>query len=134
MMVFLGCGLLTAISIRVSTAPAGPALLAALLFIGAGALGLFPIYYSLTQELSARHQGKVTGSLSCLAWLATAVMHRRIGRWVDQTGSYTGILCLSGLMPLLAWLILVLFWDRRAGPGVSPVDPESLPRREDEHR
>jgi ACS family hexuronate transporter-like MFS transporter len=87
-------------------------MLATLLLIAAGALGLFPIYYSLTQELSARHQGKVTGGLGCVAWLASALMHAEIGRWVDRTGSYSTVLFVTGLLPLVALVVLALFWDR----------------------
>jgi hypothetical protein len=44
---FLGCALLTALGSTISIVPAGPTMLAILLLIAAGALGLFPIYYSL---------------------------------------------------------------------------------------
>jgi len=114
---FLACGLLTALGAVVAVLPAGPAMLAILLLIGAGALGLFPIYYSLTQELSSRHQGKVTGSLGCIAWLGSAYMHWQIGRWVDRTGSYSTVLLVTGFLPLAALVVLVLFWDRSPGPG-----------------
>jgi ACS family hexuronate transporter-like MFS transporter len=120
---FLACGLLTALGALAAVLPAGPALLATLLLIAAGALGLFPIYYSLTQELSARHQGKVTGALGCVAWLASAVMHRQVGRWVDRTGSYATALTATGLLPLAAWAVLVLSWDRARAPSATPVRP-----------
>jgi len=110
--IFLVCGAATASGVVVAVLPAGPIMLATLLVIGAGALGLFPIYYSLTQELSARHQGKVVGFLGCIAWLSTAFMHGQLGRWVDRSGSYTPALILAGLLPMVAWLALLLFWNR----------------------
>jgi ACS family hexuronate transporter-like MFS transporter len=116
---FLACGLLTALGAVAAALPAGPAMLATLLAIGAGALGLFPIYYALTQELSARHQGKVIGTLGCVAWLASAVMHRQVGRWVDRTGSYAAALSVTGFLPLAALAVLVLFWDRPGAPATT---------------
>jgi ACS family hexuronate transporter-like MFS transporter len=120
---FLVCGLLTALGGVVAILPAGPLMLAILLLIGAGALGLFPVYYALTQELSARHQGKVTGVLGCCAWTASALMHRYVGRWVDRTGSYAAALSLTGWLPLVSLVVLLLLWDRRPAtilPGSAP--------------
>jgi ACS family hexuronate transporter-like MFS transporter len=127
---FLACGLLTALGAVVAVLPAGPAMLAILLLIAAGALGLFPIYYSLTQELSSRHQGKVTGSLGCIAWLGSALMHRQIGRWIDRTGSYSTVLFITGLLPLAALVVLALLWDWPPGLGPAKrkvlVDPDGV--------
>jgi len=106
------CSLLTALGIVVALLPASPALLMALLVIAAGALGLFPVYYSFSQELSSQHQGKVTGTLGCFAWLSTAVAHPLTGMWVDKTHSYSAILMISGVLPMIAVVALVLFWDR----------------------
>jgi ACS family hexuronate transporter-like MFS transporter len=126
---FLACGLLSALGAVVSVLPAGPAMLAILLLIAAGALGLFPIYYSLTQELSSRHQGKVTGSLGCIAWFGSALMHRQVGRWIDRTGSYSTVLFVTGVLPLAALVVLILLWDLPHRPGA----PGRKPRVEADH-
>jgi ACS family hexuronate transporter-like MFS transporter len=120
---FLVCALLTALSAVVALLPPGPALLAILLVIAAGALGLFPIYYSLSQELSSRHQGKVTGALGCVAWVSSAIMQRYVGRWVDRTGSYSAVLFVSGLLPLVALVVLAAFWGK---PEKQPAGQDAL--------
>ena len=79
--------------------------------IGFGALGLFANYYSFTQELSTRHQGKVTGSLGFLTWTFTASMHPWIGKVVDRTHSYDAAIFWVGLLPAVAFAALALFWN-----------------------
>jgi hypothetical protein len=84
-----------------------------LLVVGAGALGVFPCYYSFTQELSTRHQGKVTGMLGTVAWATSSPAQMFFGRLVDQSGSFDTGLALAGWLPLIAFVSLWLFWDWR---------------------
>jgi ACS family hexuronate transporter-like MFS transporter len=91
--------------------PKGSALLAVLLVVGAGALGLFPIYHAFTQEISAEHQGKVTGVASIAAWALAPPAQKFFGRLIDQTGSFDLGLAIAGCLPLLAYAFLWLFWD-----------------------
>ena len=87
----------------------GPMLLAVLLVAGAGALGLFPIYYSFTQDISRHHQGLVTGVASFFAWVASARFQPLFGRIADQTDSFSIGLAAAGgitLVALAAWVIL----------------------------
>ena len=109
---FAGCAGLTALSIAAARLPQGLLLLALLLAIGFGSLGLFPIYYSLSQELSSRDQGKITGILSAITWLSTAVMHKYIGAIVDRTNSHALIMTVVGVSPLVGFAALALLWGR----------------------
>ena len=95
-----------------------------MLLIGFGGIGLFPIFYSLSQELSAHHQGKVTGTLSCIAWLVTALMQWLVGLSIDRSGSYKLPTFLAGLIPLAGFAALMLSWDR---PARRPPAPEGDP-------
>ncbi len=97
--------------------PKGWFLLGSLLVVGAGALGLFPCYYSFTQELSTRHQGKVTGLLGTAAWVTSAPLQKLFGRLVDQTGSFDLGIALVGWLPLIAFVFLWLFWNEPRGIG-----------------
>jgi len=108
--VFLACALLTSLSTIASGLDRGPLLLVLLLLIGFGSLGLFPNYYSLTQELSRRHQGKITGMLGFICWVATAEMQPLVGRHVDLTHSYADGIFWVGLAPAVAFLALCLLW------------------------
>jgi MFS transporter, ACS family, hexuronate transporter len=110
---FFTCAGITCLSLAVAIVPTGPLLLILLLFIGFGALGLFPNYYSFAQEISFRNQGKVTGFLSATTWVVTAGMHKLVGNWIDATQSYSRALTLAGLAPLIGCAALIFLWDRK---------------------
>ena len=116
--------------------PASPWLLAALLLIGFGSLGQFPVYYALTQELSARRMGNVTGMFSFIFWLSYALVSGPIGVWIDRTGSYSQVMLIAGLLPLLGLVALTraLGRDRAANVGMKPTgisyeNASSVPHR-----
>jgi ACS family hexuronate transporter-like MFS transporter len=115
-LVFAVCALLSALTTVVATLPQGWLLLGVLLVVGAGTLGLFPCYYSFTQELSSQHLGKATGLLATIAWLASSPLQKYFGRLVDQTGSFDVGLAILGWAPLVAFLTMLLLW-RRDEPG-----------------
>ena len=91
----------------------GWALGGVLLAVAAGTLGVFPIYHALTQDLSPEHQGKVTGFGSVAAWLLGPPIQRLFGSYIDRTHSFDLGICIAGSLPLVAWLVLVLFWTQR---------------------
>jgi ACS family hexuronate transporter-like MFS transporter len=119
--VFLACALVTLLSLTVSALPSGPLLLGVLLAVGFAALGLFPVYYSFSQDLTVRHQGKVTGALGCINWLAMALLHELVGDSIKRRGTYSEGLALAGLAPLLGFAVLWLVW----WPGPAPVAPKA---------
>ncbi len=82
--VFLTGSAMVACLLPVAMLSKGPLLLGLLLIVATGALGLNPLYYSLTQELSGRNQGKVGGSLSFCNWVMLAFMQARIGKLVKD--------------------------------------------------
>jgi ACS family hexuronate transporter-like MFS transporter len=108
--VFGVCATLVAAGGLIPWLPAGPGLMVVLVMVALGSLGLFPCYYSFSQELSTRHQGKVTGLLGTIAWVTSSPLHPLFGRWVDQTKSYDLGMALTCGLPLLALFALVLFW------------------------
>lgn len=110
--VFAVCTFLTMLSVGVAFVPAGPALIVLLLVVGAGALGLFPNYYALTQELSKQHQGKIIGVLGALAWLGSAPLQPVAGWTIDRTRSYATLIVAAGLAPLLGLAALWLLWEK----------------------
>jgi ACS family hexuronate transporter-like MFS transporter len=96
-------------------------LLGTLLLIAGGTLGLFPNYYSFTQELSRKHQGKISGALGTIAWIGSGTMQWLVGRNIDETRSYATGITLAGVLPLIACAALWLFWPRRVAPAPMPA-------------
>lgn len=121
-LVFATCCLLTTLSVVAALLPAGPVLLGVLLVIGFGALGLFPAYYSFSQELTVRNQGKLTGTLGFSCWMSMAVLHELVGESVKATGSYSEGMTCAGLAPLVGLLALMFFWKTK--PVLRQPEPE----------
>ena len=107
---YAGCSLLACCTCVAAILPQGWALLAILLIVGAGTLGLFPCYYSFTQELSAANLGKATGILSFLGWIVASPLHRVLGGYVDATKSFDLGVAMVGLAPLLGLAAMLILW------------------------
>ena len=113
MWVFAGCCLLTTLTTAAAFLPKGPLLLGALLVVAFGGLGSYAAYYSLTQDLSVKHQGKISGSLSTITWLVTASFHPIFGDYLDRTKRYDLVVGAMGWLPLVSLIAVLLLWDRR---------------------
>ena len=112
--VFGVCALLTSLTALAAHLPRGWALLGVLLVVAAASLGLFPCYYSFSQELSTKHQGKVTGILGTVAWATSSPCQKFFGRLADQTGSFNEGIALAGLTPLIGYVALMVLWKEPA--------------------
>jgi hypothetical protein len=110
--VFGACGLLTAAFAVAPWTDRTGVLVAALMIAGAGALGLFPIYHSFTQDISGSRQGRITGIASVAAWVLPAQAQHAFGWLADHTGSFNAGLTVAAFLPLLAGLILLAGWPR----------------------
>lgn len=114
MIVFGVCALLTSLTLIAAQLPLGIGLYSVLLIVAAGSLGLFPCYYSLTQETSELHMGKTAGLLGALAWLVSSPLQSVFGAYVDRTHSFDNGLALAGLAPFVAFGVLWLGWPRES--------------------
>jgi ACS family hexuronate transporter-like MFS transporter len=110
--VFTGACVLTSLCVFLPWLGRGWPLLGTLLLIGAGALALFPCYYSFLQEISATHLGRVTGLLSLWVWAVTSPMHSFFGILADRTKSYDLGLVIAGLTPWLGVFALAFIWRK----------------------
>ena len=106
------CCVLTAAGFVVAVLPAGWPLLALMLCVAAGSLGLFPMYYALSQDLSRRHQGKLSGLFGFAAWVSSAVMQELVGKQIEATKQYALAIQLAAAAPLVAFVVLLLVWPR----------------------
>jgi ACS family hexuronate transporter-like MFS transporter len=127
-LMFALCAGVMTLSVVVALLPAGWLLLGLLLLIGFASLGVFPLYYSLSQELTTKHQGKLTGALGCICWLSMAMLQEGVGDVVQRTHSYTLSISLAGLAPLLGLAALLLFWGKDVVKQPEPMpEPHAIP-------
>ncbi|HBI43065.1 MAG TPA: hypothetical protein DDY78_09445 [Planctomycetales bacterium] len=120
MVVFFAYALLAALAVWAAFLPAGALLLTLLLLVGFGSLGVFPAYYSFSQDLTVKHQGTLTGLLSFVCWIALAGWQEMIAHLRENTNSFTLCMVLAGTFPLIAFVALLALW----GPG-DPSAPVS---------
>jgi len=125
MLVFTSCALICTLSVVTAFLQAGPLLLGLFLVIGFAALGMFPNYYTFSQELTLRHQGKLTGALGCICWLAMSLLHEVVGDAVERTHSYTTSIVGAGLAPLIAVAALLFFWGKTVATAAPAVPFEA---------
>ena len=120
MWVFAGCCALTTLTTAAAYLPSGPLLLGALLVVAFGGLGSYAAYYSLTQDLSFAHQGKISGALSTITWLVTAAFHPIFGRYLDRTQNYDLVVGAMGWLPMVSLVAVLLLWNlrRKSGAGL----------------
>ncbi len=112
--VFGGCSVLVALTSIAAILPQCNELLLILLLVAAGSLGLFPCYYSFTQELSTTHMGKLTGLLSFVGWMTSSPMQKLFGKVVDRTGSFDAGMFVIGFAPAVGMVLFLLLWPRRS--------------------
>jgi MFS transporter, ACS family, hexuronate transporter len=117
LLIFGLCAMLSALTTVAAALPKGWLLLGVLLIVGAGTLGLFPCFYSFTQEMSSQHLGKASGVLSTIGWIASSPVQKFFGRLVDRTGSFDLGLALIGWAPFVALGAMLLLWRRDEDQG-----------------
>ncbi|MEO6742766.1 MAG: MFS transporter [Chthoniobacteraceae bacterium] len=117
--IFAVCSAITALTSVIALLPKGTMLLAVLFIVGAAALGLFPCYYSFTQELGALHVGKATGLLSAIGWLVSAPLQKFFGRLIDRTQSFDVGIALIGWTPCIALIAMLLLWRKGETPAAT---------------
>lgn len=111
---FTACTLMCMTMLGLPFLPNGWLLLAVLLVGGAGALGMFPLYHAFTQDISGRHQGKITGLAGVTAWFLVPPAQKFFGRLVDATGSYDVGLAAAAVLPAAAAVVLWIFWGKES--------------------
>src|SRR5262249_10802924 len=131
---YLVFSFLALLSFVAAMLPQGWLVLGVFLIIGFAALGVFPMYYAFGQELSSKHQGKVTGSLGFICWVVMAGVHEMVGRMTKMPElGYRPTAALIGVAPLIGLLALVLFWKVPRpvpAPATAPGEPDHATERE----
>ncbi len=109
---FLLFAVLTACGALVPYCGDGRLMVLMLFVAGAGILGLHPFYYSLTQEISARRMGSVSGALAAVGWIVSSTSQILLGQRIEATKSYELGLLLVGLAPMAGFVCLWLLWPK----------------------
>lgn len=117
--------LLTACGALVPFAGNGPLMIALLFTAGAGILGLHPYYYALTQDLSTRHMGKLSGALAAMGWIVSSLWQYYLGNQIQATKSYRLGLLMVGLAPMIGLIALLIFWPNEKRDPIALTSAEN---------
>jgi len=120
MITFVLCTLLAVTSVAVPFLDRGPLLTAALLTIGFGGLGLFATYFALSQELSAKHQGKVTGTLGAVNAIYLGFVFPYQGKLIDKYDTIKPVLAAASIPAVIAVIAVLFFWPKSTLPLTTP--------------
>ena len=120
---FAFCAGLTTLTIAAVLLPKGPLLIVVLTLIAFGALGSFASYFAFSQEISQKHQGKVTGTLGVINSACMGGLGVFQGWLIDQTRSYQWALGLTGLAPLIGVGAIYFFWNIPVRSGEKQEEP-----------
>jgi ACS family hexuronate transporter-like MFS transporter len=116
--VFAAWAALTALAAAVPWLGGSPwVLVPVLMLVGAGILGLHPIYYALAQDLPARHMGVISGALAAMTWITVGAVQGTLGEHIKATRSYDEGMILAGLAPLVGLAALLLLWKPARAHG-----------------
>ena len=91
-----------------------------LFLAGAGILGLHPYYYAMTQEISDRRMGIMSGLLAASGWIVSSTAQIYLGARIEATHSYRLGLVIVGLAPIIGLIALLIIWPK----------PPAVPARE----
>lgn len=116
------CSVLGLTTLAIPFLPNGWPLEAGLLVVGFSAMGLFPTYFALSQEISSRHQGKVTGMLGISAHFTLALVYQLEGRICDLTHTKEWVLGGVGVVPILTFGLLLVLWPTEKTKPITTVD------------
>jgi len=92
-----------------------PDYLPALILVTAfGALGIFATYFALSQEISGKNQGKITGLLGLINSLYLAGLYWAQGSIGESVGSLGQVLAVAPIPALFAFGVVWRFWPQEA--------------------
>lgn len=88
--------------------------------VGAGAMGGFANFYTLSQEISPRHTGKCLGLIGCIIWGVLSPLHTIIGKAVVDMHTYLPVFVAIAFIPLMG-SVIALYWKDEPAKADSTI-------------
>jgi ACS family hexuronate transporter-like MFS transporter len=120
LLMYAGCTGLVLLTALLPVIGYGTALVVVFLLYGFGALGLFPTYFALAQDFSAKHQGKVSGTLGFLNAIYLSGVYLAQGPFLDgeiwpdleldRFARYEVLFMYAGVPALISLIVVFFFW------------------------